>query len=265
MSATYVTQSYPQTSQFLLFDTRWSLDVDGFRYQDQKFQSELPTVGSQFSSYVAYPGDRRELTFSDRVKDWYYADGVWRELMQGSPPYFQTTTATACGCLGQGTIVNSPGDFCADQTSQASLGPVYGREETTSLSVYVTRRVATSQNLPNWFTVASSNAGTFMEQLKGINRSDTRTLARVHISLNYSGQCGSGFQFAPSQVITFIWQGDVQNTDECSLACNISSLDYLGYFVSVGSSTFSWFSANSWSLGKINNLTAIPTVSVATI
>jgi hypothetical protein len=265
MSGTYVTQPYPQTSPYQLFDTRWSFDVDGFRYQDQKFQSELPSVGSPFASYVAYAGNRRALTFSDRVKDWYYADGTWREVLPGSPPYIQTTTATACGFLGNGTVVNVPGVECALETPFASSGPAYGREETTALTVYITRRVATRQNLPNWWTVISSNLGSYMEDLKVVDRSDTRTVARVHVSLNYSGQCGLGFQFAPSQVITFIWQGDVQNTDECSLTCDIPSLEYLGYFVSVGSSTFSWFSANSWSLGKINNLTSIPTVSVATV
>jgi hypothetical protein len=264
MSGTYVTQPYVISAPFISFDTRWNFTVSGFQQTDGKFQSELPPVGSPFSSYWAFSGQRRTLTFSEMIRgpaEWYYEGGAWQGVISGSEPYYKTTTSNACGCLGQGSIVNNPGQICINYQYQN------GYVETTTLFVYVTRRVATARNTATWVNAIRPMGTQYLEELKTIDRTDTRTVVRVSLQIRFNGACYPFAQVNPGQTVVFVWQGDVVNKDSCSLSCQISNMPYMGLFAGDDlQSTFNLGSTWPWYTNKIlRNFSSPPTVSIVTV
>jgi hypothetical protein len=256
MSGTYVTQGYSAQSEYRLFDTRWSVSfpgtVPGFGYFDGMFQSELPSVGSDFTVYYAYPGSRRAVS-GFTVQEWYYSDSQWNQIPANAndanpPPYSKTETATACGFFGQGQIVDRPGQACVDKPTTSGDG------RSTELLVYITRRVATTDRLLNEGSIGLGSY--FDERIAELDRSDTRVFVRLVISVRNEGAC----PYPQAETLSFVWEGDVTNADPCSLACSFADLAYTGFFFSPSSAFFSF-----WGSDMYSNMLVIPTVSVATL
>lgn len=281
MSGTYVTQGFSYQQIYRLFDTRWSVSnagtVPGFRREDNMFESELPLVGADFTGYWAYPGSRRTvLEAGVFTRQWYYSDGHWIQLPivlfdsgandANPPPYSKTETATACGCIGYGKVIDRVGQPCVQRPT------ITGDGAYTELSLYLTRRVASTDAflddervVPyNWtdgfdsFAAGKSisSAALFDDRLAELDRSNTCVYVRVTISIYNELGC----QFPAISNLRLVWEGESTSADPCSLSFSSENLRYLGH-QAIGRST----SQINRNYDYFTNIQALPTVSVSTL